>query len=64
MGKAVPRRVKSMAAALIEEFPDKFVAKDFEANKKFVNLLRIPVSKSTRNLVAGFITRKVSQRSS
>jgi small subunit ribosomal protein S17e len=57
MGKAVPKRVKSLAKTLLEEYPEKFSSKDFVGNKKFIDSLNLPFSKNIRNLVAGFITR-------
>jgi ribosomal protein S17E len=57
MGKAVPKRIKLIARQLMEKYPDKFREKDFEANKKFIDSLNLPIAKHTRNLVAGYITR-------
>jgi len=57
MGKAVPKGIKSRAEFLIKKFPNKF-SKDFEKNKQILNKLDLPLSKVTRNLMAGFITRK------
>ncbi len=60
MGKAVPKGIKSRAEFLIKKFPDKF-GKDFEKNKQALNELDLPLSKVTRNLMAGFLTRKKEQ---
>ncbi|MFH1588808.1 MAG: 30S ribosomal protein S17e [Candidatus Diapherotrites archaeon] len=57
MGKAVPKRIKLIARQLMEKFPDKFSAKNFDKNKEFINSLTLPIAKHTRNLVAGYITR-------
>ncbi len=60
MGKAVPKGIKSRANLLIESFPETFT-KDFDKNKEFVMQLKLPFSKKERNVMAGFITRKVKQ---
>lgn len=60
LGKAVPKGIKSKALLLLKEFPEKFSA-DFEHNKKAIAELVIPFSKTNRNLVVGFISRKVKQ---
>ena len=59
MGKAVPRAVKIRANKLIELLPEKF-SSDFEKNKSVLNELNLSFSKTDRNLIAGFITRKIS----
>ena len=62
MGKAVPRGIKSRVEELMEHYPDQFTA-DFEANKAFLDQQNFPFNKSTRNLIAGFITRKINDTS-
>lgn len=57
MGKAVPKNVKSKANLLLKVKPENFTL-DFEKNKKAIDFLQLPISKSIRNLVAGFITRE------
>ncbi|MEM4257098.1 MAG: 30S ribosomal protein S17e [Candidatus Diapherotrites archaeon] len=57
MGKAVPKDIKRKANDLFAAYPDK-ISTDFEENKAFLNSLGIPMSKTTRNLVAGFLARK------
>jgi len=61
MGKAVPKNLKSRAAVLMKEYPDKFTI-DFEQNKQFLDSLELPFSNQVRNLISGFITRKVRQK--
>ncbi|VVB99421.1 30S ribosomal protein S17e [uncultured archaeon] len=59
LGKAVPKNVKSKANELVKAFPGKF-SEDFNVNKRIVtDELKIPLAKEQRNLVAGFITRKI-----
>jgi len=62
MGKAVPRGIKSRVDELMEKFPDQFTS-DFEANKAFLDAQEFPFNKTTRNLIAGFITRKINAAS-
>ena len=61
MGKAIPKGIKQRANALLSERPELF-SKDFEANKKAIDSLGIPMFKTTRNLIAGFIVRKIKQK--
>ncbi len=59
MGKAVPKNIKSKANALVKADAAEFG--DFEQNKKLLGELGIPLAKEQRNLVAGFLTRKVNK---
>jgi ribosomal protein S17E len=61
LGKAVPKGIKSKSLLLMKEFPEKFNA-DFEHNKKAVEEMNLPFSKTNRNLVIGFLTRKIKQQ--
>jgi ribosomal protein S17E len=61
MGKAVPKGIKTKAATIMKELTAD-VNEDFENNKKLVNTLQLPIGKWTRNVMAGFITRKVKQK--
>ncbi len=63
MGKAVPRAIKVRAEILIKMFPDKF-SKDFEKNKRVIDAFELQFSKTDRNIIAGFITRKISKQAS
>lgn len=59
MGKAVPKGIKARANFLMQEFPESF-SEDFEKNKEFINSLDLPfLTRLNRNLIAGFISRKV-----
>ena len=60
MGKAVPKGIKSRARILLNEFPND-LGEDFEKNKKFVDSLKLPLYKISRNKIAGFIVRKVKK---
>jgi len=62
MGKAVPKAIKQKANVLLTEFPESF-SKDFEKNKAVINSFELPLPKISRNLIAGFITRKMAQAS-
>jgi ribosomal protein S17E len=62
LGKAVPKGIKSKALLLLKEFPDKF-STDFEKNKLVLEEFGHGLfSKTNRNLIAGFIARKVVQQ--
>ncbi|AEA13041.1 ribosomal protein S17 [Thermoproteus uzoniensis 768-20] len=61
MGRVKPRYIKSLAAKLLEMYPDKFTD-SFEENKKAVAELADLQSKRVRNRVAGYITRIVKAR--
>ena len=60
MGKAVPKGIKSKAEEIQKYFPDK-VTNDFIQNKAFINSLGLPITKTNRNLIAGFLTRQVNK---
>lgn len=55
MGAVKPVAIKSLARALLKEFPDRFTD-DLEANKKQVSALTTIDSKNVRNRVAGYVT--------
>lgn len=52
-----PAYVKKTAKLLMDRYPDAFTT-DFEHNKEVVQELTNIESKSVRNRIAGFITRK------
>ena len=60
MGKAVPKGIKARAEEIQKYFPDK-ITSNFDQNKGFINSLALPITKTNRNLVAGFLTRQVIQ---
>ena len=57
MGNIRPTYIKRIAKELINVYPDKFVASDFQHNKEKVAELADFDSKVIRNRVAGYITR-------
>ena len=59
MGKAVPRSIKMRVEILLEKFPDGF-GPDFEKNKQVLASLGLTLSRFNRNMIAGFITRKMN----
>lgn len=61
MGKAAPKGIKTRANYLLKKFEDKF-SNDFEKNKEFIESMDLPISNTNRNLIAGYITRKVKQK--
>jgi len=61
MGKAVPKNVKSRAIMLAKDKPELF-SQDFDKNKRALDSLELPFSKTIRNLVAGYITREMIKK--
>ena len=65
MGNIRPTYIKRIARELINMYPDRFVARDFQHNKKKVAELADFDSKTLRNRVAGYNTRlKATQKNS
>ena len=60
MGKAVPKGIKARAEEVQKYFPDK-IAGSFDGNKALLNSLGLPLTKTNRNLIAGFLTRTARQ---
>ncbi len=58
LGKAVPKSIKSRVEELLEFYPDKF-GTSFDQNKVLLNELGLSLSRFDRNMIAGFLTRKV-----
>jgi len=52
-----PAYVKKTARLLLERYPEAF-SEDFEQNKELVQQLTNVESKSVRNRIAGYVTRK------
>ena len=61
MGSIKPTYIKRIALELLEKHPDLFTI-DFEENKKKVNEMTDMTSKTMRNRVAGYITRRMKKR--
>ena len=57
MGNIRPTYIKRIAKELLNMYPDKFVASNFQHNKKKVAELADFDSNILRNRVAGYITR-------
>ena len=57
MGNIRPTYIKRIAKELINMYPDKFVASDFQHNKEKVAELADFDSNVIRNRIAGYITR-------
>ncbi len=57
MGKAVPKGIKSKVNVILREMPEAEVSEDFEKNKTIINALKLPISKWTRNIMAGYMAR-------
>ena len=61
MGKSVSKGLKYKAEVLIEELPEKF-GKDFEKNKESLNAMSLGLSKSNRNVLAGYLVRLAARK--
>lgn len=61
MGKAIPKSIKMRAEVLLREAPGLF-STDFEKNKEAIKQLQLPVYGSRRNLIAGYIVRKLKEK--
>jgi ribosomal protein S17E len=61
MGKAVSNSIKAKAKIIMTEFEDK-LGIDFEKNKSFLKDMKLPLSKLTINLMAGYITRTIRKQ--
>jgi ribosomal protein S17E len=59
MGKAVSKALKYKGEVLLRELPEKF-GKDFEKNKRALDELELGLSKTNRNVLAGYIVRLAS----
>lgn len=60
MGKSVPKGVKTKAEILMNE--NKEFSRDFEKNKEVINSMDLGFSKKIRNLIAGYIARRMSSK--
>ena len=61
MGKAVSKGLKFKSEILLTEFADKF-GLNFEKNKLSLNEMPLGLSKSQRNIVAGYMVRVAKKR--
>lgn len=61
MGKAVSKGLKYRGEVLLRELPDKF-GTDFEKNKASLNEIDLGLSKTSRNILAGYIVRLASKK--
>jgi len=62
MGNIRPNYIKRIAKELLNMYPDRFVASDFQHNKKKVAELADFDSNTLRNRVAGYITRLLAAK--
>ena len=62
MGNIRQTQIKRIAKELVNKYPDKFVASDFQHNKGAVSELADFDSKILRNRVAGYVTRLLATR--
>lgn len=60
MGTVKPAYIKNIAMDLLKKYPDVFT-NSFDENKKLVQELTNVKSKTVRNRIAGYITRKINK---
>jgi len=61
MGRIKTTAIKRFAERLIKIYPDKF-GKNFEINKEVLKEITDIKSKKLRNIIAGYITRKMREQ--
>jgi len=61
MGKSVLKGLKYRSEVLLKEFPDRFGEK-FDKNKVALGSMELGLSKESRNVVAGYITRLAQKK--
>lgn len=61
MGTVKPGYIKAITTELLKRYPELFTS-NFDENKKIVSQLTTIKSKTIRNRVAGYITRKVNRQ--
>ena len=60
MGNSMLRPLKTKSNFMREQLGDK-LGDDFEKNKKTISSLKLPLSKKTRNRMAGYIVRETNK---
>ncbi|AIY90891.1 30S ribosomal protein S17e [Geoglobus acetivorans] len=60
MGTVKPAYIKNIAMELLKKYPDAFT-NSFDENKKLVQEFTNVRSKTVRNRIAGYITRKINK---
>ncbi len=61
LGKAIPKSIKIRAEVLLRGLPEIF-SSDFEKNKEAIKALQLPLTSWGRNLIAGYIARKLKEK--
>ncbi|MBT4191790.1 MAG: 30S ribosomal protein S17e [Candidatus Diapherotrites archaeon] len=61
MGKSVSKGLKYRAEVLIAELPEKF-SEDFDKNKDSLNEIELGLSKTNRNVLAGYLVRLAAKK--
>ncbi|MEM0372357.1 MAG: 30S ribosomal protein S17e [archaeon] len=61
MGKQRSKILRRRAEELLELYPNKF-SKDYEANKKALDELKMFPTKISRNIVAGILSKIVEEK--
>ncbi len=61
MGKSVSKGLKYRGEVLLKEMPENF-GNDFEKNKLELNKLELGLSKTSRNVLSGYMVRLASKK--
>lgn len=61
MGKSVSKGLKYKAEVLVKELPERF-SNNFDKNKEELNTMDLGLSKTSRNVLAGYIVRLVARK--
>ena len=62
MGRIKQTYLKRVAVKLMKEYPEVFTSSDFQYNKEQVGRHTDITSKSIRNKIAGYLTKKTKQK--
>jgi len=60
MGNSMPKPLKTKSGYMKEQLGDK-LGDSFENNKKTISNLKLPISKKTRNRMAGYLVRETKK---
>lgn len=59
MGNSMPKPLKTKSDYMRENMPE--LGDNFEKNKKAISSLKLPLSKKTKNRMAGYIVRETKK---
>lgn len=59
MGNSMPKPLKTKSDFMRTQLPE--LGDDFEKNKKVISSLKLPLSKKTKNRMAGYVVRETKK---